>query len=79
MSVLVKGRLMASGEEEGLFVPARSVWVKRPVCARALMDTSLTAEIRAAHAASKDTYEHHVCRLILRKPAFVSVANVWRG
>lgn len=31
-------------------------WVKRPVCARALMDTALTAEIRAAHAASKDTY-----------------------
>jgi hypothetical protein len=36
-------------------------------------------EIRAAHAASKGTYEHHVCRLILRKPAFVSVANVWPG
>ena len=31
-------------------------WVKRPVCARALMDTALTAEIRAAHAASKGTY-----------------------
>jgi putative transposase len=31
-------------------------WVKRPVCARALMDTALTAKIRAAHAASKGTY-----------------------
>jgi hypothetical protein len=54
-------------------------WVKRPARARALMDTASTVEIRAAHAASKGTYEHHVCRLILRKPAFVSVANVWPG
>ena len=47
-------------------------WVKRPASARALMDAALTAEIRAAHAASKGTYEHRVSRLILRKPAFVS-------
>jgi transposase InsO family protein len=31
-------------------------WVKRPTSARALMDAALTAEIRAAHAASKGTY-----------------------
>ena len=31
-------------------------WVKRPTSARALMDIALTAEIRAAHAASKGTY-----------------------
>ena len=31
-------------------------WVKRPASARALMDAALTAEIRAAHAASKGTY-----------------------
>ena len=31
-------------------------WVKRPTSARALMDIVLTAEIRAAHAASKGTY-----------------------
>ena len=28
-------------------------WVKRTACARALMDTALTAEIRAAHAAAR--------------------------
>lgn len=31
-------------------------WVKRPASARALMDAALTAEIRAAHAASKGAY-----------------------
>jgi putative transposase len=31
-------------------------WVKRPASARAVMDAALTAEIRAAHAASKGTY-----------------------
>jgi putative transposase len=31
-------------------------WVKRPPCARTLMDAALTAQIRAAHAASKGTY-----------------------
>jgi putative transposase len=31
-------------------------WVKRPASARALRDVALTAEIRAAHAASKGTY-----------------------
>ena len=31
-------------------------WVKRPPSARALMDTALIVEIRAAHAASKGTY-----------------------
>ena len=54
-------------------------WVKRPASARALMDAALTAEIRAAHAARKAPMEHRVSRLILRKPAFVSVANVLPG
>lgn len=31
-------------------------WVKRPASARDLMDAALTAEIRAAHTASKGTY-----------------------
>ena len=31
-------------------------WVKRPLSARAVTDAALIAEIRAAHAASKDTY-----------------------
>jgi putative transposase len=31
-------------------------WAKRPACERAVMDAALTAEIRAAHAASKGTY-----------------------
>jgi putative transposase len=31
-------------------------WVKRPASARAVMDAALTAEIRAAHVASKGTY-----------------------
>jgi putative transposase len=31
-------------------------WAKRPVCERAVMDAALTAQIRAAHAASKGTY-----------------------
>ena len=63
----------------GVSLSGYYAWVKRPACARALMDTALTAEIRAAHAASKAPMEPHVCRLILRKPAFVSVANVWPG
>ena len=31
-------------------------WAKRPACERAVMDAAMTAEIRAAHAASKGTY-----------------------
>jgi putative transposase len=31
-------------------------WVQRPASGRAVMDAALTAEIRAAHAASKGTY-----------------------
>jgi len=31
-------------------------WAKRPACERAVMDAALTAQIRAAHAASKGTY-----------------------
>jgi putative transposase len=31
-------------------------WVKRPACARVVMDAALTSEIRVAHAASKGTY-----------------------
>jgi putative transposase len=31
-------------------------WAKRPACERAVMDAVLTAQIRAAHAASKGTY-----------------------
>ena len=31
-------------------------WAKRPACERAAMDAALTAQIRAAHAASKGTY-----------------------
>ena len=53
-------------------------WVKRPTSARALMDIALTAEIRAAHAASKGTYGR-VSRLTLWKLAFASVANVLPG
>jgi putative transposase len=40
----------------GVSLSGYYAWVKRPACARALMDTALTAEIRAAHAASKGTY-----------------------
>jgi hypothetical protein len=53
-------------------------WVKRPVCARALMDTALAAEIRAAHPASKGAYGAPRLQIV-RKPAFVSVTNVWPG
>jgi putative transposase len=31
-------------------------WAKRPACERAALDAALTAQIRAAHAASKGTY-----------------------
>jgi hypothetical protein len=50
-------------------------WVKRPTSARALMDAALTAEIRAAHAASKGIMERRVSGLTLWKLAFASVAN----
>ena len=40
----------------GVSLSGYYAWVKRPACARVLMDTALTAEIRAAHAASKGTY-----------------------
>jgi putative transposase len=40
----------------GVSLSGYYAWVKRAVCARALMDAALTAEIRAARAASKGTY-----------------------
>ena len=50
-------------------------WVKRPASARARMDAVLTAEIRAAHAASKGTYGSTVSQIDLAEAGIVSVAK----